>query len=191
MYKKLQGVDTLREVKVSTIFTQCTNHHARRKMTNRKSHKKITLLFSIQVMRKYSLFQVGIGNVWRFPYLAYSNGGGTFLIPYFILLIFIGKPMYYMETAIGQFSRLSPLQVWRCAPIAKGVGYAMCVVSLIVAIYYNVIMAYSIIYIGATVQGIVDGQLPWTTCGKYLLVRFFFTRLRFCGYYSKPLFAKW
>merc|ERR1712018_736733 len=106
-------------------------------------------------------YSVGIGNVWRFPYLAYSNGGGSFLIPYFILLIFIGKPMYYMETAIGQFSRLSPLQVWRCAPIAKGVGYAMCVVSLIVAIYYNVIMAYSIIYIGATVQGIVDGQLPW------------------------------
>ena len=118
-------------------------------------------------MRNLILFQVGIGNVWRFPYLAYSNGGGSFLIPYFILLIFIGKPMYYMETAIGQFSRLSPLQVWRCAPIAKGVGYAMCVVSLIVAIYYNVIMAYSIIYIGATVQGIVDGQLPWTYCGKY------------------------
>lgn len=112
-------------------------------------------------------YSVGIGNVWRFPYLAYSNGGGSFLIPYFILLIFIGKPMYYMETAIGQFSRLSPLQVWRCAPIAKGVGYAMCVVSLIVAIYYNVIMAYSIIYIGATVQGIVDGQLPWTYCGDW------------------------
>merc|ERR1711963_1292493 len=112
-------------------------------------------------------YSVGIGNVWRFPYLAYSNGGGSFLIPYFILLIFIGKPMYYMETAIGQFSRLSPLQVWRCAPITKGVGYAMCVVSLIVAIYYNVIMAYSIIYIGATVQGIVDGQLPWTYCGDW------------------------
>ena len=104
--------------------------------------------------------------MWRFPYLAYKNGGGTFLIPYFILLIFVGKPMYYMETAIGQFSRLSPLQVWRCAPIAKGVGYAMIVVSLIVSIYYNVIMAYSLVYVGATVQGIIEGQLPWTYCGK-------------------------
>ena len=112
------------------------------------------------------LFQVGIGNVWRFPYLAYKNGGAVFLIPYFILLIFVGKPMYYLETAIGQFARLSPLQVWRCAPIAKGVGFGMIVLSLIVSIYYNVIMAYSIIYIGASFVGI-NGELPWTNCGKF------------------------
>ena len=56
-------------------------------------------------------YSVGIGNVWRFPYLAYKNGGGAFLVPYFILLILVGKPMYYMETALGQFARLSPLQV--------------------------------------------------------------------------------
>jgi solute carrier family 6 amino acid transporter-like protein 5/7/9/14 len=114
-------------------------------------------------------FSVGIGNVWRFPYLAYKNGGGTFLIPYFILLVLVGKPMYYMETAIGQFSRLSPVQVWRCAPIAKGVGIAMVVVSLIVSIYYNVIMSYSLIYVGATFQGVADNQsrLPWTYCGEW------------------------
>ena len=57
--------------------------------------------------------QVGIGNVWRFPYLAYQNGGAAFLFPYIILLIFVGKPMYYMETAMGQFARTSPLQVYR------------------------------------------------------------------------------
>jgi solute carrier family 6 amino acid transporter-like protein 5/7/9/14 len=56
-------------------------------------------------------FQVGIGNVWRFPYLAYQNGGAAFLFPYVILLIFVGKPMYYLETAMGQFARTSPLQV--------------------------------------------------------------------------------
>jgi solute carrier family 6 amino acid transporter-like protein 5/7/9/14 len=55
--------------------------------------------------------QVGIGNVWRFPYLAYQNGGAAFLFPYVILLIFVGKPMYYLETAMGQFARTSPLQV--------------------------------------------------------------------------------
>ena len=76
--------------------------------------------------------------------------------------------MYYMETAIGQFARVSPLQLWECAPIAKGVGFAMVVVSLIVSIYYNVIMSYSIIYIGASFAGITsdNGTMPWSSCGK-------------------------
>merc|ERR1711963_881619 len=111
-------------------------------------------------------FSVGIGNVWRFPYLAYKNGGAAFLIPYFILLIFVGKPLYYLETAIGQFSRCSPVQVWRCAPIAKGVGFGMVVLSLMVSIYYNVIMAYSIFYMGASFYGVTD-ELPWTYCGQW------------------------
>ena len=111
---------------------------------------------------------MGIGNVWRFPYLAYKNGGAAFLFPYFILLIFVGKPMYYLETAIGQFSRLSPLHVWRCAPIAKGVGFGMIILSLVVSIYYNVIMSYSLIYVGASIVGITD-ELPWTTCGNWIL----------------------
>ena len=55
--------------------------------------------------------------------------------------------MYYMETAIGQFARLSPLQIWRCAPIATGVGVGMLVLCIIVAIYYNVIMAYCLHYL--------------------------------------------
>ena len=111
-------------------------------------------------------YSVGIGNVWRFPYLAYKNGGGAFLIPYFILLVLVGKPMYYMETAIGQFARLSPLQLWRCAPIATGVGVGMLVLCTIIAIYYNVIMAYSIIYIGASFRGITE-ELPWSYCGEW------------------------
>ena len=111
-------------------------------------------------------YSVGIGNVWRFPYLAYQNGGGAFLVPYFILLLLVGKPMYYMETALGQFARLSPLQIWRCAPIATGVGVGMIILSTIVAIYYNVIMAYSIIHVGASFRGISE-DLPWSYCGEW------------------------
>ena len=70
--------------------------------------------------------------------------------------------MYYMETAIGQFARLSPLQIWRCAPIATGVGVGMLVLCIIVAIYYNVIMAYSIIYVGASFKGVM-GSCPGPT----------------------------
>ena len=71
-----------------------------------------------------------------------------------------------METAMGQFSRTSPLQLWECAPIARGVGFAMIVLSLIVSIYYNVIMSYSLIYIGASIRGIWE-DLPWSYCGEW------------------------
>lgn len=103
---------------------------------------------------------VGIGNVWRFPYLAYQNGGGAFLIPYLIMLALAGRPMYFLELAFGQFSGQSPLTIWACAPICKGVGFAMVCVSMVVAVYYNVIMAYTIYYTASTFQA----QVPWARC---------------------------
>ncbi|XP_076069628.1 sodium-dependent proline transporter-like isoform X2 [Oratosquilla oratoria] len=103
---------------------------------------------------------VGIGNVWRFPYLAFENGGAVFLIPYIILLVLIGKPMYLMETAIGQYSQLGPLNVWRCAPVMYGVGVAMVVLSLLTAIYYNQLMAYSLFYLFASMAP----EVPWAKC---------------------------
>jgi len=105
---------------------------------------------------------VGIGNVWRFPTLAYENGGGSFLIPYFILLLFIGKPMYYMELALGQFAQRGPVSVWKLCPLGQGVGIAQCVVSCIVAIYYNVIMAYCLFYIFSSFAA----EVPWSKCSK-------------------------
>merc|ERR1719187_1490743 len=105
---------------------------------------------------------VGIGNVWRFPTLAYENGGGSFLIPYFILLLFIGKPMYYMELALGQFAQRGPVSVWKLCPLGQGVGIAQCVVSCIVAIYYNVIMAYCLFYIFSSFAE----EVPWSKCSS-------------------------
>jgi len=50
-------------------------------------------------------YAVGFGNIWRFPYMAYTMGGVTFLIPYFISLFFIAMPMYMIETLFGQLIR--------------------------------------------------------------------------------------
>ena len=63
---------------------------------------------------------VGLGNVWRFPYTAFNNGGGAFLIPYIIVLFVIGKPIYYMEMALGQFISRGPVEVWNISPALKG-----------------------------------------------------------------------
>ncbi|KAL1442490.1 hypothetical protein MTO96_030772 [Rhipicephalus appendiculatus] len=106
---------------------------------------------------------VGIGNIWRFPFLAYQNGGGAFLLPYVILMLLVGKPMYFMEVAVGQFTSLGPMSMWRCLPIAKGVGAAMVVVSLIVAVYYNVILAYTVFYMAQSFRSV----LPWQDCFEW------------------------
>ncbi|KAM6927509.1 sodium- and chloride-dependent neutral and basic amino acid transporter B(0+) [Xenentodon cancila] len=105
-------------------------------------------------------YAVGLGNIWRFPYLAYKNGGGAFLIPYFGLLLVTGIPLFFLESAFGQFCSQGPVNVWRAVPILQGVGVATVMVTLIVSIYYNVIIAYSLYYMFASMQS----PLPWSSC---------------------------
>lgn len=113
------------------------------------------------------LFQVGLGNIWRFPYQAYQNGGAAFLVAYFIILLLVGRPMYYLEVAVGQFSGNGTVKLWDCAPLARGVGIGIVMTVTFLCIYYNVIIAYSFSFMVASVQGIM-GDLPWASCGNYV-----------------------
>ena len=62
-----------------------------------------------------------MGNVWRFPYLCYQNGGGAFLVPYFIILFLLGMPCFLLELVVGQFSSMSPIVGYKnFAPAFKG-----------------------------------------------------------------------
>ncbi|XP_074771361.1 sodium- and chloride-dependent neutral and basic amino acid transporter B(0+) isoform X2 [Athene noctua] len=105
-------------------------------------------------------YAVGLGNVWRFPYLTYQNGGGAFLIPYTLMLALAGLPLFFMECSLGQFASLGPISVWRILPLFQGVGITMVIISTFVAIYYNVIIAYALYYLFASFQKV----LPWSDC---------------------------
>ncbi|KAL4227906.1 hypothetical protein ACF0H5_013346 [Mactra antiquata] len=105
-------------------------------------------------------YAVGLGNVWRFPYLCYRNGGGAFFIPYVIMLVFVGMPIFFLELSLGQFSSSGPLTCWRYAPLFQGVGVGMVAVSAMVAIYYNMIIGWSLYYLFAS----FTSELPWTNC---------------------------
>jgi len=103
---------------------------------------------------------VGLGNIWRFPVTAYENGGGAFLIPYLIVLIFVGRPIYFLELCLGQFCSQSQVKVWRCNPFFKGVGYASMIATVTVMSYYCSIMALTVFYFFASFAK----TLPWAEC---------------------------
>ncbi|KAI1284914.1 Sodium-dependent nutrient amino acid transporter 1 [Halotydeus destructor] len=105
---------------------------------------------------------VGLGNVWRFPYVAYQNGGGAFLLPYLILLFIIGRPLYYLELLMGQFGGKGPIKVWKILPAFKGVGYAQFVCNFYIVIFYNYLMALALFYMFAS----FNSPLPWTECNS-------------------------
>uniref|UniRef100_A0A8C7T4R2 Transporter n=1 Tax=Oncorhynchus mykiss TaxID=8022 RepID=A0A8C7T4R2_ONCMY len=106
-------------------------------------------------------FAVGLGNVWRFPYLCQIYGGGAFLIPYLIALVFQGLPLLYLELAIGQRLRMGSIGVWNSiSPYLGGVGVASMVVSFCVSLFYNTIVAWVLWYLFNSFQE----PLPWSQC---------------------------
>ncbi|XP_018312137.1 sodium-dependent dopamine transporter isoform X2 [Mycetomoellerius zeteki] len=106
-------------------------------------------------------FAVDLANVWRFPYLCYKNGGGAFLVPYCVMLVVGGIPLFYMELALGQFNRKGAITCWgRLVPLFKGIGYAVVLIAFYVDFYYNVIIAWSLRYFFASFAT----MLPWTSC---------------------------
>ncbi|XP_014241849.1 sodium-dependent noradrenaline transporter [Cimex lectularius] len=107
-------------------------------------------------------FAVDLANVWRFPYLCYRNGGGAFLIPYTLMLIFGAVPLFYMELVLGQYNRQGPITVWQICPIFKGVGVCAVVVAFFVSFYYNVIIAWALYFF----VGSMHKELPWLFCNN-------------------------
>ncbi|XP_071086570.1 sodium- and chloride-dependent glycine transporter 2-like [Haliotis cracherodii] len=108
-------------------------------------------------------YSVGLGSLWRFPYLCNRNGGGAFLIPYFAGIFTCAVPLFFLEVSIGQFSSKSASHIWSICPLFKGIGIAQVAGSFIGSLPYNVIIAWSIYYLYRSFWSV----LPWTTCDNW------------------------
>lgn len=113
-------------------------------------------------------YSVGLGNIWRFPYLCQQNGGGAFLIPFFVMLILEGVPLFLIELGLGQRMRQGALGVWNTIhPWLGGIGIASCIVTFFVALYYNVIITWCFYYLFNSLEAITfkfGEPLPWAKC---------------------------
>lgn len=91
---------------------------------------------------------IGLGNVWRFPYVCYQNGGGAFLIPYFFALFTCGLPLLMVEFALGKRSRSgAPFAFGSIRKYMTWAGWLACLCAFIIVTYYCAIMAWSWDYI--------------------------------------------
>lgn len=91
---------------------------------------------------------IGLGNIWRYPYVVYENGGGAFLIPYFVALATAGLPILLLEYSIGhRYRHGAPGSFHLISQKWEWLGWWMAAISFVIATYYVVILAWVLSYI--------------------------------------------
>lgn len=82
------------------------------------------------------------------------------MIPYIIVLVLIGKPVYFLEMALGQFSSSNSVKVFNCVPVLRGIGMGQVLSTCCVATYYSSVMAITLRYFFESLRFV----LPWSEC---------------------------
>jgi len=128
---------------------------------------------------------IGLGNFWRFPALTFEFGGAGFFIPYLLALFFFGIPILLKEVSLGQIFQKGDIGVFRgMHRRLAGIGLASVVSAATITFYYNVIIAWSVVYFIHSFKN----PLPWDEseadlpfqrgrCGQYVSRDFFYTNV--------------
>lgn len=123
-------------------------------MSHSKKAKRSSFSGSLGFVMAAAGSAVGLGNIWRFPYLAAKNGGGTFIVVYIILALTFGFTLLITEISIGRKTKNGPLTAYGVLhPKFKFVGYLAWVVPMIILPYYCAIGGWVLKYLASYVTG--------------------------------------
>ncbi len=105
---------------------------------------------------------VGLGNVWRFPYMAAAFGGGAFLLVYLLVLLLFGIPALMAELALGRMTRRGPMGAFTSIgmPMGRFVGWALFATIFMAVSYYTVIVGWVLRYFLVSVTAQIDTIQP-------------------------------
>jgi len=103
-------------------------------------------------------YAIGIGNVWRFPYLVGKYGGGAFVFAYLLCLFTCALPLFMLELGLGQWTHKFFIDTYNTIrPRWRGLGYAQAFMLFMLTSYYNVLIAYALVF---AFSSVID-PLPW------------------------------
>ena len=107
---------------------------------------------------------VGLGNIWKFPYITGENGGGAFVVVYLACIALIGVPIMMAEVMLGRAGRMSPINTMRKLAGASGgarfwpvIGWMGVLAGFLILSYYAVIAGWAVSYVGRLASGTFDG----------------------------------
>ena len=97
---------------------------------------------------------IGLGSIWRFPYMTGENGGGGFLLIYLLSVLIVGIPVMLAEFSIGTYTRNSPVKAYnQLSPRWKWLGYNSVIVSLLISGFYYIVAGWSLEYFISSANG--------------------------------------
>jgi NSS family neurotransmitter:Na+ symporter len=100
---------------------------------------------------------VGLGNIWRFPYVVNENGGGIFVFLYLMAIVFLGLPVMLAELTIGRHTEKNPVGAFGAiAPGWKIVGYVGVITGVAILSYYGVVAGWTVGYVMKSAAGTLD-----------------------------------
>jgi NSS family neurotransmitter:Na+ symporter len=117
---------------------------------------------------------VGLGNIWKFPYMAGENGGGAFVLIYLMFIFAIGIPVMLAEILLGRRGRASPINSMhkladeaRATPFWGGIGWLGALAGLFILSFYSVVAGWAVSYVYLMVTGTFEGQSAEAISGVF------------------------